>query len=83
MSLGKVLAHVYELRKELNLFLTNERCDDAKLLASGEWCARLTYLADILQGRKENLLTSADKINGFCSKHLLSANLDMFPLTQK
>jgi len=42
-----------------------------------------------MQGRNENLLTSTDKINGFRSKvclwqqHLESANLDMFPLTQK
>lgn len=80
------------------MFLTNERCDDAKLLSSDEWCARLVYLADIfqhlndlntrMQGRNENLLTSTDKINGFRSKvllwqHVESANLDMFPHTQK
>ena len=60
------------------VFLTNERCDDAKLLASDEWCARLAYMADIfqhlnelntrMQGRNENLLTNVDKINGFHSK---------------
>ncbi|KAL7874293.1 hypothetical protein SRHO_G00052630 [Serrasalmus rhombeus] len=82
LSRGKVLARVYELRDELN-----------------EWCAKLAYLADIfqhlnelntrMQGQNENLLTSTDKINGFRSKvhlwqqHLQSANLGMFPLTQK
>ena len=81
------------------MFLTDERWDDAKLLASDEWCARLAYLAGIfqhlnelnirMQGRNENLLTSTDKINGFRSKvqlwqqHLESGNLGMFPLTQK
>lgn len=99
LSRGKVLARVYELREELQVFLTNEKCDDAKLLSSDEWCARLAYLADIfqhlndlntrMQGRDENLLTSTDKIFGFRSKvqlwrqHVESANLEMFPHTQK
>ena len=81
------------------VFLSNERCDDAKLLASDEWCARLAYMADIfqhlnelitrMQGRNENLLTNTDKINGFHPKvqlwqqHVESSNLGMFPLTQK
>ena len=99
LSWGRVLARVYELREELKGFLTNERCDDAKLLASNEWCARLAYMADIfqhlnelntrMQGRNENLLTNTDKINGFRSKvqlwqqHVESTNLGMFPLTHK
>lgn len=28
------------------MLLTNEKCVDAKLLSSDEWCARLAYLAD-------------------------------------
>ena len=36
LSRGRVLARLYELREELKVFLTNERCDDAKLLASDE-----------------------------------------------
>ena len=46
---GRVLARVYELREEPKVFLTNERCDDAKLLASDEWRVRLAYRADIFQ----------------------------------
>ena len=34
---GKVLAHVYELRKEHKEFLTNKKSDYAQLLASDEW----------------------------------------------
>ena len=79
MSRGKVLARVYELREELKIFLTEQKMfDDAKLLASDEWCARLAYMADTfaylnelnvrMQGRDENFLSSTDKINGFCSR---------------
>ena len=42
-----------------------------------------------MQGRNKNLLTSTDKINGFCSElylwqqHVEIRNLEMFPPTQK
>ena len=75
---GNVLARVHELRKKLQVFLTNAESEYAKLLASDDWCSRLAYLADIyyylnelntrMQGRLENLLTSTDKINGIRSK---------------
>ena len=45
LSWGKVLARMYELRKELKDFLTNKRSDHAQLLANDEWCAKLAYLA--------------------------------------
>ena len=51
LSWGRVLARVYELREELKVFFTNERC--AKLLVSDEWCARLAYRADIFQHLNE------------------------------
>lgn len=38
---------MYELQEELNVFLTNEGYDGAKLLSSDEWCARPANLADI------------------------------------
>ena len=76
-SQGKILACVYQLKNKLIIFLNNER-EEAQLLASDNWWARLAYMADILQhlnelntrmqGCNENLLTSMDKIIGFCSK---------------
>lgn len=73
-----------------------ERSDYSKLLASDEWCAKLAdifhHLHELntrMQGRKENLLTSTDKINGFRLKVQLwqqqvqHGNLEMFPLTEK
>ena len=99
LSRGKVLARAYDLRNELIVFLTNERRDEAKLLASDDWWARLAYMADIfqhlnelntrMQGRYQNLLTSTDKIKGFRSKvqlwqqHVKNNSLEMFPLSQK
>lgn len=47
LSDGKVLVSVYELREELKMFLTNERSDYAKLLASDKRHAGLEYLEDI------------------------------------
>ena len=43
----------YELREELKVFLTNGRCDDANLLASDEWCARLACMTDLFQHLNE------------------------------
>ena len=48
LSRCKALARVYELREGLEVFLTNEGFDYAKLLASDEWCVRLAHLADIV-----------------------------------
>ena len=42
-----------------------------------------------MQGRKENIFTSTDKIKGFCSKvklwqqHVINKNLNVFSLSQK
>ena len=96
---GQSVGPCDELWEELKVFLTNKRCDNAKLLVSIEWCTRLAYMAYIfqhlnelntrMQGRNENLLTNTDKINGFRSKvqlwqqHVETTNLGMFPLTQK
>ena len=47
LSRGKVLARVYALRNKLIVFLTNEQRDEAKLLVTDDWWARVAYLADI------------------------------------
>ena len=94
-SRGKVLARVYALRNELIVFLTNKQRDEA----NDHWWARVAYMADIFQhlnelntrmkSRKENLLTSIDKINGFRSKvqlwqqHVKNKDREIFPLSQK
>lgn len=41
----KMLACVFELREELEEFMTNEGSDYATLLANDEWCARLASVA--------------------------------------
>ena len=50
---GRRLARVYELWEELKVCLTNERCNDAKLLVNDEWCASLAFMADIFQHLNE------------------------------
>ena len=49
LSRGKVLARVYHLKNELNIFLTNEGFREANLLVSDDCCAKLAYMADIFQ----------------------------------
>lgn len=44
---------VCELREELKVFLTNERCDNAELHESDECGARLANLTDIIQHLNE------------------------------
>jgi hypothetical protein len=67
---------VFELKGELqDYFQENNRPDLAKCFEDEEWLEKLVYLADIfhhtnqlnksLQGPKENVLTSSDKILGF------------------
>jgi hypothetical protein len=77
-------------------FQENRRPDFAKCVEDEEWPEKLAYLADIfhytnqmnksLQGLRENILTSSDKILGFKRKlnlrenHVVKGNLEMFPL---
>ena len=49
LSRGKVLARVYHLRNELIVFLNNEQREEARLLGSDDWWARLVYTTDIFQ----------------------------------
>ena len=97
LSRGKVLRRFLELKDELMTFFQNENMDDfVEYLQNDIWCAKLAYLADIfdylncvntsLQGRKENFLTSTDKLTAFRKKVIFWKNrllekkkVDIFP----
>ena len=97
LSRGKVLSRVFELRQELLLFFKeNNKASFCECLESTNWQMKLAYLADIyqhlnnlntsMQGAKENILTSTDKLLAFKNKlsvwkkHLSRGNVEMFPL---
>ena len=97
LSRGKVLSRVFELRQELLLFFKeNNKASFCECLESTNWQMKLAYLADIyqhlnnlntsMQGAKENILTSTDKLLAFKNKlsvwkkHLSKGNVEMFPL---
>ncbi|XP_029646127.1 zinc finger BED domain-containing protein 5-like [Octopus sinensis] len=76
MSRGKILTRVHELRHELLVFFEEMKqsnfCD---LFRSEVWISRLQFLADIfqqlnilntsMQGKKENIVMSTDKMKAF------------------
>lgn len=79
LSKGKMLSRLFELREELRQFFqSEEKAEFVAQLRDREWCAKLAYLADIfshlnalntsMQGKKENILTSNDKIDAFAKK---------------
>ena len=87
---------MFELRDELQKYFqeTNKQ-DFAKCFEDEKWLQKLSYLSDIfhhmnqlnksLQGPRENILTSSDKILAFKRKvnvenHVAKGNLEMFPL---
>ncbi len=91
------MTRVFELRQELLLvFKENNKASLCECLESTNWQVKLTYLADIyqhlntlntsMQGAKENILTSTDKLLAFKNKlpvwkkHLPRGNVEMFPL---
>ena len=97
LSRGKVLLRVFELRQELLLFFKeNNKASFCECLESTNWQMKLAYLADIyqhlnnlntsMQGAKDNILTSTDKLLAFKNKlsvwkkHLSRGNVEMFPL---
>lgn len=96
LSRGKVLARLFELRHEISQFLLNQNKHELhKRLEDKHWIAKLAYMADIfehmnelnvkMQGKKENILTCSDKLNGLKQKIVLWQNelrrgsLEMFP----
>jgi hypothetical protein len=94
LSRGKVLTRVFELQEELLLFFEdNNKASFSDFLEDTKWLLKLAYLADVyqhlntrMQGPKENILTSTDKLLAFKNKlqvwkkHLSSGNTEMFPL---
>ena len=97
LSRGKVLSRVFELRDQLLIFFKDTNKDEfCSYLEDETWVLKLAYLVDIyqhlntlntsMQGPKENVLTSTDKLLAFKNKlnvwkkHLSRGNMEMFPL---
>lgn len=97
LSRGKVLVRVYELRNEMAVFFEEEKHEAySTKLRDSQWCIKLAYLADIfekfntlnksMQGKKENIITSCEKLNAFflklCTWRNLAVddNFEPFPL---
>jgi 3-polyprenyl-4-hydroxybenzoate decarboxylase len=79
LSRGNVLSNLFELREELQLFFKdNNKESISDFFEDTEWVLKLAYLADIyqhlntmnasVQGPKENILTSTDKLLAFKNK---------------
>ena len=79
LSRGKALSRVYELKEEMLAFFSLERQGEfCNLLCDDSWKSKLAYLVDIfdhlnktnsiMQGRNENLLSSADKMRALQEK---------------
>ena len=96
LSRGKIVERVFELRKELLIFLQEHNPHLASFVADETWLGKLAYLADIfnllnqlnlpLQRRNANILLSQNKITAFTKKHNLRKSridnnvVDMFPV---
>jgi hypothetical protein len=78
LSRGKVLSRLFELRSEVQIFLTNSNSDLAAYFLDDVWLTRLAYLADIfsqlnelnssLQGSNITPFTVVDKVNATIKK---------------
>ena len=78
LSRGKVLSRLFELRSEVQIFLTNSKFELAYCFLDELWLSRLSYLADIfdrlnslnasLQGSNISPFTVKDKINATIKK---------------
>ena len=95
LSRGKALSSVYELKEEMLGFLSLEKQGEfCNLLCDDSWKSKLEYLVDIfdhlnktnsnMQGKNENLLSSADKMRALQEKvkvwslQIQEGNSDMF-----
>lgn len=85
LSRGKVLKRLYELRKEVALFLIDKKSDLSHYFQDKKWVARLAYLSDIfsyinelnlkLQGPDTTIFNAWNKIESFKKKLKLWLNM--------
>lgn len=96
LSRGRVVSRVYELRREIEAFLTEKQSNLAVHLQDDAWIAKVAYLSDILdyfnqlnlsmQGRACDIFQANDKIAAFKKKlsvwkdRVGKGVYDMFPL---
>ncbi|XP_004372019.1 zinc finger MYM-type protein 6 [Trichechus manatus latirostris] len=95
ISRGRILTRLFELRREIEMFLTQKHSDLAKCFRDEEWVAKLAYLSDIfslinelnssLQGTMTTLFSLYNKIDTFKKKLKMwlkrtqESDYDMFP----
>jgi hypothetical protein len=80
LSRGKALRRVVELQNQLLLFFEDEKPEYSKHFEDTFWCAKLAYLAEIvdklntlnesMQGKEESLISASNKITGFYKKKI-------------
>ena len=96
LSKGRVFNRLFELRKEVNIFLNDQSSPLADHYVDDCFCAKLAYLAYVfdqlnqlnlsMQGRNSSLFLVADKIEGFKKKldlwnrKVSNKRYEMFPL---
>ncbi len=96
LSRGKVLEREFELRKELQVFLTSKTSAYEEFFLNLHWLVKLAYISDIfqlinklnlaMQGGCNSILEMSDKNNAFIRKmeiwksRLADGITDMFPL---
>ncbi|XP_049734667.1 zinc finger MYM-type protein 6 isoform X1 [Elephas maximus indicus] len=95
ISRGRILTRLFELRHEIEMFLTQKHSDLAKCFRDEEWVAKLAYLSDIfslinelnssLQGTMTTVFSLYKKIDTFKKKLKMwlkrtqENDYDMFP----
>ncbi|XP_026475993.1 zinc finger MYM-type protein 6-like, partial [Ctenocephalides felis] len=95
LSRAKVLQRVFELKKEIAIFLADNKRDEADIFYDTKFLAKFAYLVDIfkrlsdlnksMQGTQIHAFVQKDKITAFMKKielwiaSMKSNNFDMFP----
>ena len=85
LSRGEVLKRLYEIWKEVELFLIDKKSDLSRYFQDKKWVARLAYLSDIfsyinelnlkLQGPDTTIFNAWHKIESFKKKLILWLNM--------